>query len=261
MTPFLSSIRKWSPQYVFIATLLLGLLVVLLSLALNVFTFTARTPYVNAQITEREVGYAAAVNWSVTYTILFPITACLMIGILNKVHSVLHALEGQGMIRDVKNLRRKSADPFLHAWVAGTRFRKVLLIMLAVVFCLSGLAWVNGFRNNFLRLLHVGGPTAGPSDYDWGLATLMVKDSSLISRLANAFLDLLAFSCEGLMIGSVLAFFFTFDGSKPRSTSDDGRWPTNASFLIWRQRTIGVGLKFLKVCWSTCWRWFSSHTS
>lgn len=222
MTPVLRQIRTWEPQYVFIVVLFAGFSVVLLSCAVGVFTFTAPSQFVNQPITSREVGYAAAVNWSVTYTILFPIMAYLMIGILRKVPAALHALANQGMIRDSKTLQKEPAESLVQAWIIGTRFRRILVVVLATVLpiCLSLGEW---FRNNLLRLLNVG-PAAKPSDYDWGLAALMVSHSTLFYRLSNAFLDLAAFCCEGVLFASVLAFFlYLVDlGRILPQTIDDG---------------------------------------
>lgn len=204
MKPFLSRIRVWTPHYVVIAALGGGLSILLLSCAVGVFKFSAKAGFVDPPLSSREVGYAAAVNWSLTYTILFPVTAYLMIQVLKNVPGIFRILAEQGMVRSSDTLEKTSGEWFVQAWETGTTGRKRLVIGLAIGLptLLSLGEW---FRNNLLRLLYSGPPAQAP-DYDWGLAGLM-EHWSLSGRLANAFLDLTAFAYEGIMLGSFLAFF------------------------------------------------------
>jgi hypothetical protein len=120
---------------------------------------------------------------------------------------------------------------------------------------------VEWFLNNFLRLVHLAKVPAH-SDYDWGLAGLMAG-WPFSYRLANALFDLLAFTTEILLIGSLMAFFIVVldlgrimpSGRRgetlllvPDLTSDDNRLGFE-EFAAPLQQLLGVALIAYLICY------------
>jgi hypothetical protein len=161
----------------------------------------------------REVGYVPALNWSVTYLLLFPISLYFMISALQGTAHALEELYARKMVR--RDHQILSDYKISESWIHGTSSRERLLWIFAavipVVFSLS--EW---FLNNLLRLFGLlgGGPTASYQDYDWGLAGLMF-DWSTPHKILNAAFDLLAFGAQGTLYAASLAFFIVLlDGRR-----------------------------------------------
>ncbi len=212
------------PHYVLLVGLLPGFALIFGSLVLNIATWTARAPdFADAN---REVGYLAALNWSITYAILFPILLYLMANTVSGLANALDRLHISGMVHeiapdalndplsavDLGNIKLQPIrSPILtRNWLAGSLMRDRFLTIFAIIIpaAFGATEW---FLNNFLRLIHKA-PVPSHSDYDWGLAGLMPQvlqapEWTLAHRLANATFDLLAFATEVLLIGSLIAFF------------------------------------------------------
>jgi hypothetical protein len=199
--PLLQRIQSWEPHYALLVLLVWGLIVLLSAAGLDVLTFLATPPYVVG--VAREVGYLAAVNWSVTYTLLFPVAAYLMVDTLRTVPSVVRRLHDHRMVRN-RDLEVIAESSLIPRWYRGTPVRKWFLVVTAVVVPL-GYSLVEWFRNNLLRLLKHGPPASAP-DYDWGLAGLM-RDWPDWRLLLNALLDLLAFLSQAMLIAALVTFF------------------------------------------------------
>ena len=194
------------PHYVLLVGLLPGFGLIFGSLILHIATWTARAPRF-ASI-DREVGYLPALNWSLTYAILFPLILYLMAKTLSALADALDQLHARGMVRtrDMEPVR----DPVLTStWLAVSPWRTRLLLLFAVILP-TGYGLTEWFLNNFLRLVHVA-KVPSKADYDWGLAGIMPlagrPEWSLVHRLINALFDLLSFSTEILLTGSLFAFF------------------------------------------------------
>jgi ABC-type multidrug transport system fused ATPase/permease subunit len=194
------------PYHVLLAGLLPGFALIFGSLALGVGYWTARAPE-HARM-DREVGYIPALNWSVTYAILFPLALYLMTTAVGGLAAVLDRLHERGMVRD-SQLQPVAASVLTADWLAGARIRSRLLVLFAVIMP-AAFALFEWFPNNLLRLMKV---LRAPhySDWDWGLAGVMASTGrpewSLFWRWVNAGFDLMAFATEALLIGSLLAFF------------------------------------------------------
>ncbi len=197
----LEAVCSIQPYHVLLLGLLPGFSLLFGSLVLGIATWKAKSPEFAG--IEREVGYWPALNWSITYAILFPLVLYLMTNAICGLANALDRLHARGMVR-TKNMERVS-DPLLtSAWLVGSRTRSRLLLIFAVLIP-AAFGLIEWFLNNFLRLVHLAAVPAH-SDYDWGLAGLMA-DWSLPHRLTNAFFDLLAFTTEILLISSLMAFF------------------------------------------------------
>ena len=212
------------PYYALFAGLLPGFALIFGSLILHIATWTARAPHFADK--DREVGYLAALNWSIAYAILFPILLYLMVNTISGLANALDRLHGRGMLHEIDpdalndpltavdlgkvKLQAVRSCILTRNWLLGTPVRKRLLIIFAIMIpaAFGATEW---FFNNFLRLIHIA-PVPSHSDYDWGLAGLMpllpgAPEWTLLHRLANAAFDLLAFTTEVLLISSLIAFF------------------------------------------------------
>ncbi len=204
--------------------LLPGFALIFGSLVLHIATWTARAP--DFADINREVGYLAALNWSITYAILFPILLYLMANTISGLANALDRLHICGMVHEIDpdalndpltaldlgkvKLQAVRTRILTRNWLSGSPVRKHFLIIFAIIIpaAFGATEW---FFNNFLRLIHMA-PVPSHSDYDWGLAGLMplrpgAPEWALVHRLANAAFDLLAFTTEVLLIGSLIAFF------------------------------------------------------
>ena len=87
------------PYYVLLVGLLPNLALIFGSLVLHIATWTARAP--GFADTNREVGYLAALNWSITYSILFPILLYLMANTISGLANALDRLHVCGMVHEI----------------------------------------------------------------------------------------------------------------------------------------------------------------
>ncbi len=198
---FLAAVCSLQPYYFLLAGLVPGFLLIAGSLILHIDSVSAKAPTYAS--TTREVGYIGALNWSLTYALLFPIMLFLAVSALSSLALVLNRLHSRGMVR-TQNLQLASPNSLTEDWLAGCSVRKWLMIFFAVIVPTAvGLTeWVG---NNLLCLVRE------PSglehwNYDWGLAGIM-KDWTFTHRLFNALFDLAAFVTEALLIASLAAFF------------------------------------------------------
>jgi hypothetical protein len=195
------------PYYVLLVGLLPGFGLIFGSLILHIATWTASSPDFAAK--DREVGYLPALNWSLTYALLFPIILYLMTNTISGLADAVDRLHSRGMVLKKDGLERMHTATLTSDWLAGSHGRSRLLIIFAVVIP-TAFGVTEWFLNNFLRLVHMS-QVPSHSDYDWGLAGLMTlpgrQEWCFIHRLANALFDLLAFTTEILLIGSLIAFF------------------------------------------------------
>ena len=199
----LEAVCTMPAYYALLGGILLGVILIGASIVLQNATWTAKAPtFANI---DRQVGYMAALNWSVTFLLLFPVILYLMANTIQGLFNALNRLHARGMVRS-QNMKVVK-EPLLTArWIRGAPTRAWLLIILAGVIPL-GLSLGEWFTNNFLRLMHESSDQLSQTDYDWGLAGLMQADASFTYRLANALFDLLTFSSQALLIGSLMTFF------------------------------------------------------
>lgn len=201
-------VRDLPPQWTLLGAFIFGLCVALLSRALHLDQL--RTNY--GGYAYRQVGYLAALNWSVGYTFLFPIAAFLMLSALHCVPSALRSLADRGMIRSRTDSTILPADELITRWLKHSRAARVLMTAGMV----AGLAVALGdwAANNLMPL--ISGHLAGSvPEVDWGLAAAIPAQSlqdAQVPQFAhfawlNAAFDLLCFSMEGVLIASVWSFF------------------------------------------------------
>lgn len=213
------------PHYVLLIGLLPGFALIFGSLVMHIAAWTARAP--DYADTTREVGYLAALNWSLTYAILFPILLYLMANTVSGLANALDQMHIRGMVHEIDpkafndpliavDLGKVGLQPVRSRiltwnWLSGSFGRKRFLIVFAVIIP-AAFGVTEWFLNNFLRLVHLS-LVPSHSDYDWGLAGLMsspgAQEWTLGHRLANALFDFLAFTTEVLLIASLIAFFIT----------------------------------------------------
>ncbi len=201
----LERILAAEPHYVFLLGLLPGFLLVFASIP-GIGFLTAHAP--EFAPVDREVGYLAALNWSLAYAVFFPGALYLMTESLQGIADALDQLHMRGMVRD-RAMEIVRENTITEAWIRGAPARRLLLFVFAAL--IPGIyAVAEWLPNNLLRLLH-SGPRAAWKDYDWGLAGVMHAAGepqwSLLYRLGNAAFDLIAFLTEGLLIASCFAYF------------------------------------------------------
>lgn len=196
--------------YAFLIALAPGFLLVLFSILIGVhdFTIAADDRYVpvaeGGKAISRQVGYLFAPNWSINYLLLLPLAVYLMLEVIGGFYEALEQLYEREMVRD-QSFAVVNDLGVVAAWVSGTRLRTILLVVLAVALpaIVSYLEW---YPNNYQRVLQLGGPAPAPKDYDWGLRALVEQWTPWGRRLNVAF-DFLAFTCQAILLGTIIAFF------------------------------------------------------
>lgn len=204
---FVEAVCFLQPWYVLLAGMLPGFLLLFGSVAAHVGLVTAWPPH--AQVA-RQVGYLHALNWSLSYALLFPVLLYLMASTIGGLAKALTRLHACNMVRTATPTLTPAVDkPLVERWMTGTGVRKAAMIICAVAIpgCVAFIEW---FCNNLWRLLHPNQyyrpPALQLSDYDWGLTGLM-QGWTLGPNLVNVAFDLTAFAMEGLLLASLLAFF------------------------------------------------------
>jgi hypothetical protein len=200
----LARLLAWRPIQVFLVTCLGGCLLAAFSVALNVHLFTALPEYGGGRV--REVGYFAAPNWSIIYTFLFPLAASIMTAVIQKVHIAIDNLYKDEMVRDEATKEPIRTNEASSVW-RGTPGLPWWLFWSVVGIVPAALSWPEWFNNNYRRLFGWG-PKPESWDYDWGLAGIMPPGAyGDLFRALNAALDFLAFTYQGVLLASLLAFF------------------------------------------------------
>jgi hypothetical protein len=175
----------------------------------------------------RQVGYLWAPNWSLTYAILGPLGLFLMLEALKGTRSALNYLFTSDMVRD-DNRKPVKEELSSHSWAIGTKARRWFFLTFALIVP-ALLAYPEWYSHNFLRLMASKCSNCGPSDYDWGLATI-INQQGAPNWVANSVFDFLAFTCEALLIGSVvLCFLYLLDVNQvlpgPEGRINNVLWP------------------------------------
>jgi len=205
---FVEAVCYTQPYYALLIGLLPGFALIFGSFLLHIASWKAAPPPPIGGIV-REVGYLPALNWSLTYGILFPVLLYLMTNTISGLADALDSLHKFGMVRQ-KHAIDPVREPLLtSSWLAGTQVRARLIMVFAVLIPIA-FGLTEWFLNNLLRLIHMSSvPSA--SDYDWGLAGIMPlpghQEWTLTLRLANSAFDLVAFMTEIFLISSLMAFF------------------------------------------------------
>ncbi|HSY35598.1 MAG TPA: hypothetical protein VK814_07610 [Acidobacteriaceae bacterium] len=202
---FVEAVCFIQPWYVLLAGILPGFLLIFGSMAVHAGLVTAWPPHAPVA---RQVGYLHALNWSLCYALLFPVLLYLMASAIGGLAKALGRLHDCNMVR-TPDLKPAVARSLIEKWLSGNVIRKTAMIVFAIATpaCIAFIEW---FTNNFWRLVHpqryYHPPPLQFSDYDWGLTGIM-QHWSMGGNLANAAFDLAAFTMEGLLLSSLLAFF------------------------------------------------------
>lgn len=198
---FVAAVCPIQPYYFLLGGLIPGFALIAGSMILHIDSVSATaTRYAS---TTREVGYLGALNWSIGYSLLFPVLLFLTANTLSGLALALNRLHSHGMVR-TQDFHVAPPGSLTDAWFAGSRVRKWLMILFAVV-TPAAIGLTEWFTNNLLRLIQPPGDLE-PWNYDWGLAGIM-RNWTLTHRLINALFDLTAFITEALLIASLVAFF------------------------------------------------------
>ncbi len=206
------------PHYALLAAALPGFVLFVGSYLLNLdhVMAPARAPFVGpdpradgvTQFSVREVGYVPALNWSLTYLLLFPAALYFKVTAIQGTARALDHLHRRGMWRNSSN-RHVRRQVVTESWIVGNSARAIFIfafgIVVPVVYSIG--EWL---QNNLLPLWHGSPPHGWPPAqipyYDWGLAGVMCQ-WGLGHRMVNAAFDLVAFADEGLLIASTFIFF------------------------------------------------------
>jgi hypothetical protein len=176
----------------------------------------------------RQVGYGAAVNWSVAYLVLFPVAAALLVSALDEVWCVFEYLEERGMYRTRSWVRPDTpADALRVAWLQGNRWRRWFVLLFCTV--VPAILMVEWYLNNYRRL-YKADKAPGINDVDWGLACNIVECTK-VQRGLNVGLDFFAFAAEAFYV-AILLVFIVYAADLARVLTREAReldieiWPT-----------------------------------
>lgn len=121
----------------------------------------------------KEVGYLAALNWSVIGVIITPLIAWYGIGTLYALDKTIHGLDHKGMLRDAE-FKRVSAAKTEHLWHSYVRQNRIIFIV--VFICVFAFMMSDWWKTVGWPLLHpnqVHNLISDPSmEYDWSVASL-----------------------------------------------------------------------------------------
>jgi hypothetical protein len=165
---FIRIICSTQPQYMLLLGLVPGFSLIAGSLVLGVDSLKASSP--EFAVTTREVGYLAALNWSLGYALLLPILLYLMASTLSGLAQAMERLHSRDMVYD-SDLQPAPKSALTQTWLDGSLFRTLLMFAFAI--CIpTFIAIREWYRNNFKRLNNPPGQLE-PWNYDWGLAGIM----------------------------------------------------------------------------------------
>ncbi len=189
----LERVRTVSPQAVLLGGIVVGVLLVLIAFLVDVASVVGLRGGV-----QRQVGYVAAPNWSVVFTIFFPAFVYFALSALRSTGRALPTLER--MLVDRSGNRVDDA-----ASTMARRFRKLMTRSDRVTIVLASLALAGSLIEWFVysfRPLFLGGPVP-TGEADWAVAAL---NGGTAARVLNAAFSFGAFTMQGLYIGALVAF-------------------------------------------------------
>lgn len=202
----LSLLLRLRLEWVFSGLMLAGFLLIAASWLIGVDDVLFDPATIGTgDVPTRQVGYTYAINWGLTYFLLFPVIGALLVAALQDVPRVLIELDELRVLRSPNGTRTSSA--IVTSWVAGSTTRRVFLALVAVAVpaIYSAGEWV---FNNLLRLLKV---RKAPDfwDWDWGLKCVMPEHEAACGALgvfANIVFDFACFVAQAFYLGLFLAF-------------------------------------------------------
>jgi hypothetical protein len=191
------------PHSAFLILLLCGFALVFVSYGLgihSIYLVNATTPPEGHQ-----VGYLYALNWSINYAILLPLSALFALSCVGLTRDTIQDLLDSKMVVTVGDFAVADPEEVLGLW--KSRLGRVaswsIPLIAAIAIYLSYEEW---YRTNFRPLLLSSEPDQG--SIDWGIGVILIQqDSTYAIRLLNAFFDLVAFSLQALLITLIVSFF------------------------------------------------------
>lgn len=202
----LSRLLELDLQWTFLGLLLLGfaLLAVSWKIDLASVLFDPKSEGYR-YIPARQVGYAFAVNWGLTYVAFFPLIGVMLLSVLQDIPELMSDLQSFQVLQASPRVR--AADQIVGDWKTGSRVRAVFIVGLGIVFSavFSLQEWIN---NNLLRLLEYR-RAEDLWDWDWGLKCAMAQyrdECSQLQVFINYSFDLACFLAQFLYIALLLTF-------------------------------------------------------
>lgn len=194
-------------QWVLLGLTLIGAALIFASWAIGIsdVTFHAGRNGISAPLPARQVGYVEALNWSVTYFVLFPVTCTVLLSVLKDIPKVTQELEEMQVLRGPAGAR--PAALIIDEWKTGSPIRAGFVGTIGI--CLpAGYSLWEWFYNNLLPLALPS--THRPTDYwdwDWGVRCVMTEFRCTdTNRLLNAGFDLACFLVQFVYLSSLLTF-------------------------------------------------------
>jgi hypothetical protein len=176
-----------------------GLLLLVLSSALNLFDVT----YDTKKVVQRQVGYFYCLNWSVVYTIVFPITFYFILSAYQRVPHLVGDLVAKGMIRHFDTMEIAEPKEVSGIVAESHPYFTTLGVVLGVV-----ISYVEVILANIIPLCGGAWDPSNPAN-DWGEAAL-IRRQGFWHLFANGGFDLAAFSLQAFALSVTLVFFFWF---------------------------------------------------
>ncbi len=186
-------IRKTSPQVVLLGGVILGAILVGASILLGIASVTL-TPAGGA----RQVGYAAAPNWSIAFTLVFPLFVYFAMGAIRATDRAFSSL-AQMLVDHDGNPATDAANTI------ERRYRRMLgkssqiaTVLACLALAASLIEWV---LCSVMPLLF--GSPSPEQEVDWAVAKL---GQGICVRMLNVVFTFVAYSTQGVYAATLLVF-------------------------------------------------------
>lgn len=205
---------------VFLGSALVGFSLIIASYLLDLHS---------VEIDGREVGYFAAINWSVNYAIFFPFMLYFMMKSLHSVETILAALSEKRMLWK-KDYQAVEPGVLQELW--WERVRHVVRRYLPIAIIFAGfVSYEEWFRTNFSPLILYGAEYIEGAK-DWGVAALFTGDQGTWSLALNAAFDFVCFSVQAALIFCLAGYFLLMVEFARLVSSDSKHFKRSGIFLI-----------------------------
>lgn len=195
-----STLLRIHPAVAFVACVLAGM--TLLACSAFVGVHNAQSP---PPPPARLVGFLAAVNWSLTYPILFPLLVYFLLGAMRQVPRILERIAARGMFRSAEpGLPLAPADAVAAEWhnVLTKAVGLWLFIGLPLAVLYSGAECFAVC----LRPLILNSYTE--ETQDWSIAATWMSNGNWWNRAANGAFDVLCYTFQAAIISVIFAFVY-----------------------------------------------------
>jgi hypothetical protein len=206
MTLF-GSLRRIPPAAILLGSMVLGALLLFVSFLIGLYNVTLHQVGTKGAF-DQQVGYYDAVNWSLGFTLVAPVTLFFFLSSFQKTERVITRLSESHMLVD-RNLESLSAEDA--ASTLASKWHRLLnsterwTLGLSVVGILGSITewWLFCGRPLLANRIDL----VAEHEIDWSVAVLKDGHASPIARYTDAGFSLAAFTLQGLFLACLLTFF------------------------------------------------------